>query len=54
MALVSGPERRGSYKDHEEQVNVVLMRRRVPAVAEEPGEHGQPLGLAAIATWQSG
>ena len=44
MMVVSQPDRRTALKDHIEQVNLVRMQRRVPAVGEKAGEHSRAFG----------
>src|SRR5580658_5069835 len=44
MLTVSEPDRRAAFKNYKEQVNIVGMQRRVPAVAEKAGQHGRALG----------
>ena len=43
MLTVSEPDRRAAFKNYKEQVNIVGMQRRVPAVAKKAGEHGRAL-----------
>jgi hypothetical protein len=44
MLTVSEPDGRAALEDHVEQVDIVDMQGRVPAVAEKAGQHGHALG----------